>query len=61
MASIFPLATFVRLRNVYDSIAQRDSNFSMIFKVVFDDFTEAKFWVGCHENVSIRLHLSSST
>jgi hypothetical protein len=31
------------------------------FKVMFDDFTEAKFWVGCHENVSIRLHLSSST
>jgi len=31
MASIFPLVTFVRLRNVYDSIAQRDSNFSMKF------------------------------
>ena len=31
MASIFPLVTFVRLRNVYDSIAQRDSNSSMKF------------------------------
>jgi hypothetical protein len=31
MASIFPLVTFVRLRNGYDSIAQRDSNFSMNF------------------------------
>jgi hypothetical protein len=31
MASIFPLVTFVRLRNVCDSIAQRDSNFSMKF------------------------------